>query len=652
MGIAIRKSIYLFFCLATFSVHMLVFTRNSAPMAAYRHVASLKTDSASQASSKLRLLRFLKRYTKLTRPLSQSKNRFITQAQSLYKRARSKVQDNYVQYLAIGSGMLVGASFLKDIFFRMCNGTQAPAAVIAEPKVERSVSDLMSAINRCDVGQMRILIDNGASLDEDEGGQPTLIAALRTNNREMIEALIQGKADVNRSSIFDAFAPREAYNAGISCSRDVGTPLYAALMWRCSTETIRLLLDEGAIVQDQKYFTLAFNRPDVVEMLIDKMDPGERDVSITNLLVCAASYNSDNKQLIITLLSKNPDFRLIHAQKRDFLHQIIERYKGSTSELTALLVKIGAPLDQENGEGETVMGYQVRTGNISAVCQLLDLSNSEDPIYAVGALREFISSTDIVRIVQRYLLYFCDANETDSRGRTLLGIAIRAQRGSMVRHLLERGADPNTLSAGVFPLYLCIQVDDNKNAIRRRILKTLLSQKADPNAELDFETGDTILHRLSHKNLGWDASSLFKHSSDLEVRNRRGRTPLLQAVEEGDSELVFIMSGYHECNPKKLAKPIDVHATIRETGDTALHIIASKYKALDSGGVNEKDERKQKAKTIARELIDAKASIHAKNLEGKTPLELAAGTTLRELMQKRMQNKMQEMQEGEGVFGL
>lgn len=237
-----------------------------------------------------------------------------------------------------------------------------------------------------------------------------------------------------------------------------------------------------------------------------------------------------------------------------------------------------------------------------------------------------------------------DLNLTDPDGATALVIAIINAHFDAAALLLDRGADPNIADkdAGMAALYAA--VDMHRLAIGHGrpnpkpsgeldavdIVKRLLARGANPNARLKAaifqrhhtagdgalgdgstpfmraaKSGDVTIMRLLLE-AGADARAVRPNQATALMfaagLGWRNGSPLAPSYDQGsESEAI-------EAIALCITAGIDVNATT-DAGETALH-------AAISGRGSE---------SIIRYLVERGANLHAKNKQGRTPLELATG---------------------------
>lgn len=248
-------------------------------------------------------------------------------------------------------------------------------------------------------------------------------------------------------------------------------------------------------------------------------------------------------------------------------------------------------------------------------------------------------------------------------GLAPLHFAAREGHLGVIKYLLEKKAKPDAKNAsGATPLQeafrmgkleaaaLLIQAGANVNAkdakgnsamhlvmpqgVRLAGLELLLASKADPNIKDDH--GDSPLHVAVGTNLGIDVvRMLIANSANPNIRNSEGMTPLHTAVDRSriDSIYVLISNGADVfAADLKGRTPFDLAL---QKGDALLQavITAATVGATDKEGNTQLHTaiiRKAEVRTIAL-LLDRKAGVNVRNMNGDTPLHLAVQADLREI---------------------
>jgi len=166
-------------------------------------------------------------------------------------------------------------------------------------------------------------------------------------------------------------------------------------------------------------------------------------------------------------------------------------------------------------------------------------------------------------VVQCLLDHGADANFQDVYHITPLIHAVARGHLEIVRVLLEHNADVNSQSNidGSTPMHVAF-IDSAPGGDGPQIVRLLLGHGANPNTRDNKHqtplhlassprrlTSSTMhlasspLHLTSSLQLEL-ARILLAHGADVDAKDEKGRTPLQAALEEGQTELVQLLSGY------------------------------------------------------------------------------------------------------------
>jgi len=160
-------------------------------------------------------------------------------------------------------------------------------------------------------------------------------------------------------------------------------------------------------------------------------------------------------------------------------------------------------------------------------------------------LASFEGHLDVVRCL---LDHGADANFQDDYHITPLIHAVARGHLEIVRVLLEHNVDVNAqaMDDGSTPMHEAFDSDSRVDT--PQIVRLLLGHGANPNARDNWHR--TPLHlassplRLTSSLRLEIACILLEHGADADAKDNEGRTPLQAALEEGQAELVQLLSGY------------------------------------------------------------------------------------------------------------
>ena len=201
---------------------------------------------------------------------------------------------------------------------------------------------------------------------------------------------------------------------------------------------------------------------------------------------------------------------------------------------------------------------------------------------------------DDLAAVERLIRGGADVKAADRYGITSLYLACSNASVSMIRKLLDTGADPNFAypSNGETPLMTLIHAEDNPEA-----LQLLLDRGAAVNAT-DTVAGETALMWAVRENRPASARLLLERGAEADVRTRVGQAPARRPPNAG--------GGSHGVGIVRSGWPDRGFQDATPGGMTAL-LYASRDGRLD----------------VARMLVEGKANVNLAEANGVTPLSIA-----------------------------
>ena len=331
------------------------------------------------------------------------------------------------------------------------------------------------------------LIDEGADVDKkDKAGWTALHYAAVANAAEVVEVLIDGRADFH--------------------AKDIGlgqTPLHYAAQFE-SVEAASALLKKGADVH--------------------KRDKG----GLTPL-----HWVRDNAELVKTLLDNNAD---VHAKTWDGRTPLLLAAWRNASEAVRALLNGGADPNATDNDGNTPLHWVAQHNASEAVEALLNKGADPNATDNDGntPLRLAVQSK-ASEAVRALLNGGADPNATDNDGNTLLHTAVQSKASEAVEALLNGGADPNaTDKNGLTPLHRAAWYNASEAAL------VLIAKSADPNAT--DNDGNTPLHTAAERGFPEVVEKLlqsrFLGKLDIKAKNNDDKTALDLASSPRVKELL------------------------------------------------------------------------------------------------------------------
>ncbi|CAM9256511.1 unnamed protein product [Scytosiphon promiscuus] len=263
------------------------------------------------------------------------------------------------------------------------------------------------------------------------------------------------------------------------------------------------------------------------------------------------------------------------------------------------LVNAGAMIEARDGRGFTPMMTAAEEGSKETVAALAALGGEVDVKESRGGKRTplvIAAQTANAPAAAALLEYGARANLTIGDDLTPLHEAVGAGSTAVAEMLVRAGANVNATnkSAGMTPLHLAVANDqhaaarllvhsganvclpDSRGLTCLRLTVEMadaptvaLLLAAEPPADLSVkdENGGTVLHAACRLGLTDIAQLLLDHGSDPHVRDARGRTPELVALDLGHSDCagLFYNVDIHSYAPD----PSNNHRRERSTTDAA-----------------------------------------------------------------------------------
>ena len=515
---------------------------------------------------------------------------------------------------------------------------------------------LMYAADGGNPDTVQWLIRHGAKVNakSNNGITPLLVAA--ESLPEVVDTLIQKKADVNAARTDSKLTPliaaasnghTEAVKSLIKAGAKVNATTddgYSALMKACiggHTDVVKVLLDAKADPNLATYkgetplMTASYQgHSEIVKLLLGaNANANQSDKNGKTALMYATKAD------IVTMLlqaganakaiAKDGTTPLMHSYKS---YGMLEAYLfGSDkiinpeSQIIQILIDAGTDVNAQNDTGETALYLASRGGDLESVkCLIAAEANvntktkyGETPLHAAKS----------AEITKALLAAGADAKAIDSYNHTPLHYTSNAD---MARALLEAGAEVdakdefgstpllNEVSGRADPETVKVLLDAGANihatqsdrptdrqvihfANTPEIIDILIAAGADINA-LSGENWTPLHNNVAYLGSAQTAKKMIAAGANVNAKDNRGRTPLMMAAR---------------------ANRINRVKVLLEAGANVNDVDENGYSALMLAACTDKGERsiQNSPMQVITELIKAGADINMISNDGKTAFD-------------------------------
>ena len=504
--------------------------------------------------------------------------------------------------------------------------------------------------------------------------------ALQANKRKLLLAVKRGDAERLNELL------RQGISANTVDAR--GVPAVAWATFAGDPETIKLLLNTGARVQDTTvgrqalliYLAEGAIRGRFQAEIVDKLIEAGADVNASSshlgtvltkailhvplsletiraLIKAGANVNSageygftplmlaamrNQRELLDLLLSAGAKSS-IHA--KDFagesaFHHAVGGYRDSSLAIVNILLANGAIVTEANWAGETPLMLAAKWASLETIQTLLkagaaiDAKDNQGQTALIHATKIYFDpNRNPPRAVRLLLANGARVNDVDRSGRSALMHALNAAQGESVKVLIAAGANVNLVdSDGQTALMLAVRGRSVES-----VAALLQAGAASTINHKDNEGLTALLYAVtqSYFLVLENVKALIAAGANVDGVNVNGETPLLIAVQRNDVELVKLLLAAHASVNIKSKNGTTPLTTVRPDSTRTDPQILSLLIAA-GGAVNEVNQNgetplmvavsKQHNSTIVKALLEkgAGSSINARNKSGKTALMYAA----------------------------
>ena len=257
---------------------------------------------------------------------------------------------------------------------------------------------------------------------------------------------------------------------------------------------------------------------------------------------CASSAKiqlaADYTEIVSSLLNASTDVNAKNDNDETPLHVA---YEKEQIEVVKILLNAGANVNAENYDDGTPLHLAAEKGQVEVVKALLDTGadvNAEQNSFSDNTPLHIAAEKGQVKVVEALLDASADIHAQDRRDRTPLHSASYYSRTEVVKALLAAGAnvharneyDRTLLQVGVL-LGLCPATP--------KLWRLFLHPAQMSNAKNKY--GETPLHDAAEEGQVEVVKVLIAAGADTEVMNKYGETPLDLARKRGKTEVVKIL---------------------------------------------------------------------------------------------------------------
>lgn len=435
---------------------------------------------------------------------------------------------------------------------------EAAFAVVdpSKPTQRENVAFIQAAKNG-DAESLRMLVNLGVDVDIlSHDGWTALMYAAYGGHIDSVKLLLSNQANVNA-------------RAGVV------TPLVAAVH-SDNKDLINMLVGEGAEIYDKKsnkseaiLWGVRKNSQDIISLLLDNIssDSDKNDIC-TDALRLAVVIRSIDPVIISELINNGASVNAPDDHGRSVLHSAIS---GNAYDAKVIsLLQYDVDINLVDSSGNTPLMYAlIHKRRERVALKLIELDATINAVNDRGyTALSYASSNSDPQLVKLLLDKGANVNHQDSTGATPLIRSVRFRRdkesAEIAQLLIANGASVNTLDdQGGAALFYA--VNNNKN--NTKLIHTLILSGSD--MEHADVRGRTVLIEAASRGMSDTVRMLIENGVDINRGDNRGNTALMHVVCRGHSIIVSMLVN-SDANISKM----------NEHGETALSL-ALKCKRLE-----------------------------------------------------------------------
>ena len=206
---------------------------------------------------------------------------------------------------------------------------------------------------------------------------------------------------------------------------------------------------------------------------------------------------------------------------------------GDNNQLEQLLKENPSITDNKTETGISILQYAVYCRNTEAIDLIMKYKKQNLDIFEAVSIGDNLITNQLLS-KNPYLL-----NSYSADGFTLLGLASYFGHYSLVKLLLEKGANPNIHSNNQFkvaPIHSACSISNYE------IAELLINNGANVNSRQ--LQSYTPLHSTAHNGKVELSKLLLKNGADVNAKADDGKTPLSMALERGFKETSDLIERY------------------------------------------------------------------------------------------------------------
>ncbi|XP_076108622.1 uncharacterized protein LOC143076668 [Mytilus galloprovincialis] len=404
---------------------------------------------------------------------------------------------------------------------------------------------------------VQMLINNKADINKckDNDGASPLIMACQEGHTEVVQMLINNKTDINKCKDNDGASPlimacQEGHTEVVQMlinnktdinkckDNDGASPLFFACQ-EGHTEVVQMLINNKADINKCRdndgasplIIACQNGHTEVVQMLINnKADINKcKDTGVSPLIIACQEGQTEVVQMLINNkadINKCPDTSASPL--------FIACQNGHT-EVVQMLINNKADINKCKYTGASPLFIACQEGQTEVVQMLInnkaDVNKCKDndgasPLYIACGKGQ-------TEVVQMLINNKADINKCENDGASPLFIACQEGQTEVVQMLINNKADINKCdNEGVSPLFIACQKGHTE------VVQMLINNKADINQCI--RTGESPIFIACYKGHVKVVELLLKHEADCNIKCR-GLTPLDIASRENHTNIVHLL---------------------------------------------------------------------------------------------------------------